>query len=432
MKILWVKAGGLVPPDTGGKIRSYQILKELARRHAVTLFTFYAATPDDAHSQLAPLFVRVVRIPLRLPRPLSLANALHYVRCFLSRQPYALGRYCQPEVAKQLCQLLREETYDVIVCDFLAAAGVIPWELPCPKILFTHNVEALIWLRHCRLTRNPLWKALCWREYRAMARAERHYLEQADHVLTVSDADRDILARLKDPPHFTVIPTGVDVDYFRPAPGAEQSNTLVFTGSMDWLPNEDAVFYFVREILPRVRRDVPGATLWVVGRRPSQRLRALARENSSLRLTGTVEDIRPYVHRASVYIVPLRIGSGTRLKIFEALAMGKAVVSTTVGAEGLPVQSGENILLADDPEEFARIVVALLREPWRREQIGRAARELVEERFSWAAVTDHLEAALAQVAGKVQPALAAQPIEASPGEAKIPVLRERPLAEPPF
>lgn len=400
MKILWVKAGGLLPLDTGGKIRSYHILKELARRHRVTLFTFYAAMPDDPHSQLESVLARVVPCPLRLPAPKSLENCWHYARTFFSSQPYALARFCRPEAARALRQHLREQAYDVIVCDFVVAGGVIPWDLPTPKILFTHNVEALIWERHYRLARNPVWKAACWREARAMARVERRYLKRADHVLAVSEVDRDFFARFLDPAKITVIPTGVDLDYFQPAPAEEQRDRLVFTGSMDWLPNEEAVGYFIREILPRIRRQIPQVTFWVVGRRPSPRLEAIAARERGVRVTGTVEDIRPYVERAAVYVVPLRIGSGTRLKIFEALAMGKAVVSTSIGAEGLPVQHGRNILLADEPGEFARSVVALLRDSGRRSALGRAARQLVEQRFGWASVADSCEAVLARVAGK--------------------------------
>ena len=215
------------------------------------------------------------------------------------------------------------------------------WELspgihPSPKIVFTHNVEAMIWQRHYQVARNPLWKAACWREYHAMSRLERRYLDRADHVLTVSDADRDVFARFLAPSKITVIPTGVDVEYFRVEPGNEQPYTLVFTGAMDWMANEDAICYFADEILPRVHEQIPETVLWVVGRNPSFRVRSLAEKKNGVKVTGEVEDVRPYVRDASVYIVPLRVGGGTRLKIFEALAMGKAVVSTPIGAEGLP------------------------------------------------------------------------------------------------
>jgi glycosyltransferase involved in cell wall biosynthesis len=159
---------------------------------------------------------------------------------------------------------------------------------------------------------------------------------------------------------------------------------------MDWYPNEDAILYFIADILPRLRRDVPGTSLAVVGRDPTDRLRA-ACAAAGVRVTGTVTDVRPYVAEAAVYVVPLRVGGGTRLKIFEALAMGKAVVATQVGAEGLPIVSGEHFLQADSPEDFAQAVATLLKDPGRRQALGMAGRRLVEERYSWTQVTTEFE-----------------------------------------
>jgi polysaccharide biosynthesis protein PslH len=386
MKILWVKAGGFVPPDFGGRIRSYQIAKELARSHEVTLYTFYADEPDDPHRELSKIFKRVECRPLRLPAGRGLGNAVLYARAFLSLRPYTMFKFCKPWMARDLRRLIREDPCDVIVCDFAAAGGVIPWELPCPKVLFTHNVEAQIWNRHYQVARNPIWKLVCWREYRSMARAERAYLERADHVLSVSEADRELFSTVISRAKITVIPTGVDADYFHPSDTTENPGELVFTGSMDWLANEDAIYYFVEQVLPLIRRDVPEATLTVVGRRPSPRLQALAATTPSLRVTGRVEDIRPYVWRAAVYVVPLRVGGGTRLKIFEAMAMGKAIVSTAVGAEGLNVRSGQDIVLADDPPSFAERVVHLLQhEPERRALGEAAARKARQYDWSWVA-----------------------------------------------
>ena len=216
-----------------------------------------------------------------------------------------------------------------------------------------------------------------------MDTAERHYLQLADHVLTVSEADRVYFSQVVDARKISVIPTGVDVDYFQPVPGGEISNSLVFTGSMDWLPNEDAMIYFVQEIMPLIQEECPDVTLEIVGRKPGARLAALVGRHTGVRLTGWVEDVRPNLARGAVCIVPLRIGGGTRLKIFEAMAMSKAVVSTSIGAEGLPVQPDENIFLADTPAEFARSVVSLLHSISERKRLGEAARKLVAESYSW-------------------------------------------------
>jgi len=188
----------------------------------------------------------------------------------------------------------------------------------------------------------------------------------------------------------SAVPTGVDVDYFAPDGVAEAPDRLVFTGSMDWYPNEDGIAHFIEAVLPRIRRAVPTAALTVVGRNPSARLQALAAA-AGVEVTGLVDDVRPHMAAAAVYVVPLRVGGGTRLKIFEALSMAKAVVSTTIGAEGLPLTPGQDYLSADDPAAFADAVVALLRDPVRRRAIGAAGRRLVEARYSWSRVVDEFE-----------------------------------------
>jgi polysaccharide biosynthesis protein PslH len=402
VRILWVKAGGLLPLDSGGKIRSFHILRELAKTHAVTFFGFHSERDNPAHANLSSLCERVVCVPLRLPAPKSASEFAEYAAGVFSSRPYAIRKYGRPQVARELSKLVRNGSYDVIVCDFVVAAGVIPWNLNCPKVLFTHNVEATIWKRHYEVARNPLWKLLSWREWRAMERAENFYLKKADLVLAVSQADRDVFARLISPEKLALIPTGVDIEYFSPRALAEEENTLVFSGSMDWLPNEDGIVYFVQEILPLISQRIPGVKLTVVGRRPSRALQMLAAEYpTQVQLTGWVDDVRPYLNKGAVYIVPLRVGSGTRLKIFEAMSMAKAVVSTTIGAEGLPVSQAE-ILLADSPGDFAKCVVNLLQDSLTRHRLGAAARQLVESRYSWASVAAEFVDALHRVVPQLQ------------------------------
>jgi len=196
-----------------------------------------------------------------------------------------------------------------------------------------------------------------------------------------------------------VVPTGVDTEYFSPAPSAPSGRTLVFTGSMDWLPNEDAMQFFCRDILPLIRAEEPQVTLSIVGRAPTPTVKRLA-DTHGVVVTGGVDDVRPFMQDAAVYIVPLRIGGGTRLKIFEAMSMDKAVVSTTVGAEGLPVVAGEHVVLADEPTAFARAVVGLLRDTDQRARLETAGRALVLERYDWSAVAGALEAALGAIADR--------------------------------
>jgi glycosyltransferase involved in cell wall biosynthesis len=273
----------------------------------------------------------------------------------------------------------------------------LPQTLPCPSILFTHNVEAEIWRRHAENPQGVLRRRLYRQQWRRMLRFEGRTIARFDRVLAVSDVDRDTFQRLY--PHdlrapISVIPTGVDTQYFAPAAAPEaRRRNLVFTGSMDWLPNVDGIEYFCRDILPLVRNEMPDVTLTVVGRAPTPSIRRLGAE-PGIDVTGRVDDVRPYLAQSTLYIVPLRIGGGTRLKIFEAMSAGRAVVSTSIGAEGLPTVPGRHLALADTPEAFAREVVSLLRDEDARNQLARAARELVTTHYDWAAAAGHLEAAI--------------------------------------
>jgi polysaccharide biosynthesis protein PslH len=399
MKILWLKSDLLLPLDKGGKLRSWHLMRHLAMAHEITYLSFFDPdlnSPSDVRG-MSEVAQRVEVIPRREPRKRSLGFYAQAAWHLLDPQPYAVGKYRSRAFRDRLQQLLAQEAFDLVVSDFLPPIVNMPSCLGCPSVLFTHNVEAEIWRRHAEVATGAVARRLLRVQHARMLRFERHALERFDGVLAVSDQDRDTFARLygdtlKRPAH--VVPTGVDTEYFSPAPGpTPDTPSLVFTGSMDWLPNEDAIVFFCQTILPLIRRDLPDVQLSVVGRAPTPMVRKLA-EESGIRVTGRVDDVRPYMRDAAVYVVPLRIGGGTRLKIFEAMAMGKAVVSTTVGAEGLPVRHGEHLLLADDPDAFAQSVVRLFHERSTRERIGTAARALVAERYDWGAAARVMEAGL--------------------------------------
>jgi len=398
MKILWVNFGGLLPLDMGGKIRSFHIVSELAKRHEVTLFTFYPRIEPDPHHGLRDPFARIEFLPPDLPEVATPPDMLAYAANALTARPYQITRHCSASVRSRLRDLLQDESYDLVVCDFLLTAGAMPWPSPLPVVIFAHNVDAVIWRRRFLVDKRPLWRLVALREWWTMARAERHFGKLADHVLTVSEEDRKDFVQYLPGDKVTAIPTGVDLEYFRPMQMDRQSDTLVFTGTMDWMPNEDAILYFCSAVLPLIRERVPGVMLRVVGRQPSRRILALKDADSNIEVTGRVDDVRPYVCDAKVYVVPLRIGGGTRIKIFEAMAMGMPIVSTSIGAEGLPVEHGKNILLADTPASFADATVTLLTQAAERQRIGSAARALVEERYGWPAVADVVDATLKRVA----------------------------------
>jgi glycosyltransferase involved in cell wall biosynthesis len=310
--------------------------------------------------------------------------------------PYAVAKYRSSAYRVRLAELLARGRFDAVVCDFLPPVVNIPRRFPCPAILFTHNVEAEIWRRHAETARHAGSRALLAHQWRRMLRFEGSAIGRFDLVLAVSEADGRTFERLypdalRAPVH--VVQTGVDTAYFTPASAPSDRAHLVFTGSMDWLPNEDGMVYFCRQILPLIRRSEPDATLSIVGRSPTPAVKKLA-DIPGVEVTGRVDDVRPHVGRGAVYVVPLRIGGGTRLKIFEAMSMAKAVVSTTVGAEGLPVTSGRDVTIADEPVRFAQAVVHMIRDDSARRAIEAAARRLVVDKYDWSAVTADFESAL--------------------------------------
>jgi sugar transferase (PEP-CTERM/EpsH1 system associated) len=405
MRILWLKSDLLLPLDKGGKLRTWHLLRHLAKHHEVTYLAF--AEPDTAKAHLDGMMEVAVRVETvaRSDAPKgSWRFRADAARHIIDPLPYAVAKYRSGRFRQRLEQLLREQPFDLIVCDFLFPAVNLPRRLPCPTVLFTHNVESEIWRRHAQTRTKRVARWLYGLQYRRMLRYEEGALHRFNGVLAVSDADRDTLSRLypgamRRPVY--VVPTGVDTDYFRPSPSDPAARDLVFTGSMDWLPNEDAMLFFQRDVLPLVRSEEPRVTLTIVGRAPTPAVAKLGQE-AGVRVTGRVDDVRPYIRDAAVYIVPLRIGGGTRLKIFEAMAMGKAVVSTSVGAEGLPVANGEHVVLADRPETFAREIVRLLRDTDERRRLETAACTLVVERYDWSAVAGELEQALLRIAGRPQ------------------------------
>ena len=401
MNILWLNAGLLLPLDKGGKLRTWHLMRHLARRHDVSYLSFIdpSQTPADLEGmrEVASHLVTIPRTDSQKGSLRFYADAAGYL---LDRVPYAVAKYRSADYRSAIDRLLRERRFDAVVCDFLPPVVNLPDSLPCPAILFTHNVEADIWRRHAENATNPIARLLLRQQWGRMRAFERGALARFDLVLAVSDVDRQTFARLypdalKTPAH--VVQTGVDTNYFAPVTERPPRRShLVFTGSMDWLPNEDGMQYFVREILPRIRQVEPETTLSIIGRSPTPAVKRLA-DVAGVEVTGRVDDVRPHIADGSIYVVPLRIGGGTRLKIFEAMAMGKAVVSTTVGAEGLPVTPGHDVVIADEPVRFAQAVVHLIRDDQLRRRIEAEARRLVVNRYDWSAVAQDFEDALAKV-----------------------------------
>ena len=378
----------LFPTDTGGKIRTTNILRGLkGGAFDVTLIGPASAKELPGWTtEMDRLCDRFVCWPQREPRA-------RWQRAFdlLGPLPVNVAADRSDAARRTVRDTLAASPFDVVVFDFVHAAVLRPDCVHGATLCFTHNVEAEIFQRHVEQARNRPMRALWHSQYRKMQRFEADALRCFTRVVAVSDRDAARFSECYGVTETSVIPTGVDLDHFGwqepPAISTERPPTVVFTGSMDWAANVDGIRFFLESVWPEVSRRVASVRFIVVGRDPPQALVALGRAATNVRFTGFVDDVRPYVHDAHVFVIPLRVGGGTRIKAFEAMAMGCPVVATAVGIEGLDVQNGVHFLCRDSAQEQAAAIIELLEDPALRRGVSKRARECVESRFG------HLEAA---------------------------------------
>jgi len=389
MKILWVKSDFLHPTTRGGQIRTLEIVKRLHARHEVHYLAYEDPDQPEGLRRAGEYCARAYPVHHEVPPHSSLKFVGQLAANAFSSMPLAVSRYCSPAMRKQIATISRAVQFDSIVCDFVAMAPNFESLHNC--VLFQHNVETMIWRRHAGNAPDPVRKLYFRSQAERMFSWERRMCLAAGRVVAVSPQDAAVMRDLFGVTKVFSISTGVDIEYFRRPPQVSPKADLVFLGSMDWMPNIDGVQYFVREILPLIRKRLPACKLAVVGRSPSAATLALAKRDSGIQITGTVADVRPWLWGSKVSIVPLRIGGGTRLKIYEAMAAGTATVSTSIGAEGLEVSHPANIRLADAPSDFAQQCIELLENTQGRDRLASEALDMVTARFSWDVVVAEFE-----------------------------------------
>lgn len=380
-RMLFVSPRFLFPVDSGGKIRTTQILRGLKGGHFSVRLAL-PATPVRVERHRAELEALCDELSWWPEPARDIAWKVRRLSYLASRLPIPV-RSDWSAPAERLVHLALADRPDVVVFDFLHSVVLAPESIACPSVLFTHNVETEIFARHAAVATGFLRKRLWSGQAAKMQRFESATLRRFDVVVAVSERDAQAF-RISHPEMRTaVIPTGVDLDYFsfhEPV----SDNHLVFCGSMDWLANQEAMNFFLETIWDCIVREVPDARLTVIGRAPPASLiEKAARRGANWTFTGYVDDVRPYMKGAAVSVIPMRVGGGTRLKVYEAMAAGTPIVSTTVGVEGLPIVDGTQYLRADEPPAFAQAVVSLLKDSGRRKRMAAEARALVEGQFSY-------------------------------------------------
>jgi polysaccharide biosynthesis protein PslH len=402
MKILWVKSDFLHPTTRGGQIRTLEMLRQLHKRHEVHYVAFDDGSNPEGLRRSSEYASMAYPVPHRVTPKRSLRFAGQLASAVFSPVPVAASRYSSKVMRDTITRLVSEQDFDAKICDFLTPSINIDdmhgW------VLFQHNVETLIWERHAKTAPTPMHRIYFGQQARRVFNWERTVCRAASHVVAVSEIDEKMMRHRFGIQNTSSVATGVDIDYFEQPATADRLYDLVFLGSMDWMPNIDGMQWFLSDILPLIRARKPDCRLAIVGRNPPPSLIAAARD-SLVTITGTVPDVRPYLWQSAVSVVPLRVGGGTRLKIFEAMAAGTPVVSTPIGAEGLPVRHGDSIRLADTASEFAVQCLELLEDENARKSMAERSLQMICGNFSWEQVTLRFEQTLRSAHASVsQPA----------------------------
>jgi glycosyltransferase involved in cell wall biosynthesis len=366
----------------------------MAKRHEITLLA-YAAPDADHHAcqRITEAGVRLVSVrPVRREQRGAVFFGKLLVNLF-SALPYVAWNHCSLRMQRTLDQLLRAHSFDAVHCEMTLMSPLLRTIRHVPTVSVAHNVETEIWRRYEHNELSAFRRRYIGLQRRRVEQLESRGLDHVTTLCTVSERDAAWYRQHTGVRNIHVVPNGVDLEYFQPGLEPEEPQTLVHAGAMDWRPNIDAMTFFLEAIYPSMVAASPDLRLLIVGRNPSNAFIRMAEQHRGVKVTGSVEDARPLIRRGAVFVVPLRIGGGSRLKILNALAMGKAIVSTSVGAEGLDVRDGEHLLIADTPELFVARTLELLGAPAKRQRLGTAGRALVEARYGWDAIADRLDAA---------------------------------------
>jgi glycosyltransferase involved in cell wall biosynthesis len=397
MRVLLLTLIAPFPPDSGPKVKTYNLLQYLAQRHDVTLVSLVRSEQErGAAEALRPLCEAVYTVPFRRSR---LRDVFFFARSLLRGESFIMSRDASPELERLLAELTSRSHYDIIHADQLNMARFALGLPGGARVLDQHNAVWTIVQRMARTTRLLPKRIALELEARRIMRYEAEMCQAFDAVVAVSEPDRRALelaieASGGDPGAMrcSVIPIAVDTAGERPVPRAQDSQMILSMATMFWPPNVDGVLWFAREVLPLVWREAPQARFVIAGARPPQQVRRLAENEPRIAVTGYVQNPRPMLEASAALIVPVRAGGGMRVKILEALARGVPIVSTTVGFEGIALTPGHHLLVADTPDAFAAALLELLRNPELGRRLAAASRQLAEQSYDWRVVNAQVDA----------------------------------------
>ena len=392
MKILLVVHLIPYPPTGGVTLRNFNLLKELSVNNEIYMLAFHQKVHEKDNEKLIKnieetkkycKYLEVFDIPTDRNKFLWYGLLLLNL---LSLKPYSAWRFYSPKMVKAIKNLLRVNEFDVMEIGTIALANYGKLAQSLPKVLVHHNIESKLLERRSKYLKN--WFSKIYMRYQAwkLRRFEHVTSQFINYHTTCSKNDKDLLQQIAPGSKVIVVPNGVDIDYFQVTSDKADVNSLIYVGGMTWFPNYDAMLYFMKDIWPLVKKETPECKMNHIGRQLNNEFFDIAKKDNSLKFHGFVDDIRTEMTKASVYIVPLRVGGGTRLKVLDALSMGCAIVSTSIGCEGIDVKDGFDVLIADSNEDFAQKIISLFKDSKFREVLQKNARKTAEEKYAWSKI----------------------------------------------
>jgi glycosyltransferase involved in cell wall biosynthesis len=381
------------PLTSGKRIRTMGLIQRLAARHRLTWVCHRNADREEARKAtdyFNQLGIRTITVERTVPKKSGVGFYARLAANLFSPLPYSVAAHTSPQLIATLRALAARENIDLWHCEWTPYAKALE-SIPGRKLVMAHNVESVIWQRYRDTERNPLKRWYIHQQYRKFAAFEKQALSKAALTVAVSELDAQRFTDDFAVPNVAVVSNGVDTAFFHPSRQPREKATLVFTGSLDWRPNLDGLAQFLDGAWPKVRAALPDAEFDIVGRNPPEWLRQKISQMDGVQLHANVPDVRPFLHSASLMVVPLRIGGGSRLKILEGLACGTPVVSTRVGAEGLHLTPGRDFVQCEEIEDLSEVLIEALRDPETSRTQAKSGREQVLQNYDWDILAKQLE-----------------------------------------
>jgi len=389
MKILFLTHSFPYPPNEGIKLMSYNLLKELSKRHTVTLLSLIESEEEKKYIPQVEKFCQQIET---IVHKVSKSPFRRFWNIFFQKKPFCVYQFYSRSFLKKLKRIISEEKFDILHFDFVNTSFYCNFVSGIPTVFFPHDAMSMLFFRNIGKEKNFFRQFYTYAQWKKMVRYEREIIPKFGKTAVVSLIDKEWLCNsLGSNFDISIIPNGVDSEYFKPLQIEEDFPSVIFRGIMNFFPNVEAAIYFAKKILPLIRKEIPNTKYYVIGKNPTREVKQLALDPLNI-VTGYVEDIRPYVAKSTVNVCPMRIGSGIKNKILEAMAMTKPTVATSLACEGIPeATDGGNILIADTPEEFAEKVILLLKNEILRKKIGKNGRKFVLEKYTWQGAAEKFE-----------------------------------------